>query len=357
MHVIMLSSDRTVFEPGSPARKRMEEYARAFGKLSVIVFAKRSLSLSPEIGVALSLYPTGSFSRFSYMRDAVRIASGIRGAAVVSAQDPFESGIAGMRIARRLKIPLHVQVHTDFLVPEFARAHWPLNLLRLGMARRVLKRAARIRAVSTRIKEHIEARYRPAAPVSVLPIYTDVSLFSNIAPMRHPKFPIALLVVSRLEKEKRVDMALFALKMVRDEGITAGLDVVGSGSEEAALRRLARTLGIDAFVEFHGFQKDLTPYYAQADALLYPGAAYEGFGMAIVEALAAHVPVVAFDVGIAREAGAEIAAGETARDFGMAVAAFLKKPPVSRADLVPYRPYASMDEYLARLKADLTIPR
>ena len=86
-----------------------------------------------------------------------------------------------------------------------------------------------------------------------------------------------------------------------------------------------------------------------AAALLYPGAPYEGYGMAMVEALAAGVPVVANDVGIAREAGAEIARG----DFAQAVVASLRKGP-ARATLL-YRPYASKEEYLKKFSQDLTL--
>jgi glycosyltransferase involved in cell wall biosynthesis len=168
---------------------------------------------------------------------------------------------------------------------------------------------------------------------------------------RHPRFKIALLVVSRLEREKRVDMAITALKKVRDRGIDCGLTIVGSGSEEKHLKRLAKRVGVSQWVEFAGFQNNLIPYYASADALLYPGAPYEGYGMTIVEALSAGVPVLANDVGVAREAGAEIAQGNSSADFGEALVSFLKKD--SRKGVLLYHPYASNEEYLKRFSEDI----
>lgn len=220
------------------------------------------------------------------------------------------------------------------------------------LAPRVLQRAGRIRAVSARIKEHIENRYHPSAPISVLPIFTDTEEFKNISKTHHPKFKTTLLVVSRLEKEKRVSLALEALKTARGAGFECGLVVVGSGREEGSLRHLAKRLGIVEWVEFRGFQNNLSPYYAEADALLFPGAPYEGYGMALVEALSAGVPVLANDVGIAREAGAEIASG----DLGEALIVFLKKQPAKGVLL--YHPYASKEEYVQKFIEDIiaTIP-
>lgn len=341
----MLSTDRTIFVPGSPARMRMEEYAKVLGRLSVVV-CNRGHEM-PMIGEPLSIYPTNSFSRFSYGHDAVRVALAVPAFDVVSAQDPFETGRAGAAIARRRKVPLHVQVHTDFLAPGFAGAHWPWNAIRMILAPRVLRRAARIRAVSASIKEHIEARYHPTAPVSVLPIFTDAESFKDIPKARHPRFETVLLVVSRLEKEKRVSQALEALKKARTAGFKCGLVVVGSGREEGSLRRLAKGLGVAEWVEFTGFQNNLVPYYAMADVLLYPGASYEGHGMTTIESLAAGVPVLANDVGIAREAGAEIAEG----DFGDALVAFLRKPPAK--GVLRYQPYASKEDYLQKFSDDI----
>lgn len=359
MKVLMLSTDRTIFDPASQARKRMEEYAAMFGKLSVIVFSKKGYVAN--IGEKLSLYPTNSLSRLFYIRDAAKIGKKLGAADVVTAQDPFETGLAARRIARSIKAPLHIQVHTDFLAKGFTSEHWPLNLLRTWMAGSVLKSASRIRAVSRRIKEKIEKTYHPKAPVSVLPIYVDIEQFSHVPRSKHPRFKTMLLVVSRLEKEKRIDMALQALKKARAAGIDAGLVIVGSGREEKCLKRLAKRLGLADWVEWPGFVSDLSFFYGIADVLLYPGALYEGFGMAPIEALAAGVPVVARDVGVCREAGAEIAEGDSEADFSDAALRFLQKPlpaqavPHDRAHLLLYAPYASKEEYLKKLTEDLAL--
>ena len=40
---------------------------------------------------------------------------------LVTVQDPFECGLVGMKIKKKLGMPLHVQIHTDFLNPFLFR--------------------------------------------------------------------------------------------------------------------------------------------------------------------------------------------------------------------------------------------
>jgi glycosyltransferase involved in cell wall biosynthesis len=85
----------------------------------------------------------------------------------------------------------------------------------------------------------------------------------------------------------------------------ANLFWVGRGCLVGWLR--ARATGLP--IEFPGWQ-DTRAYLAEADAVLSTSPA-ESWGASIVEALAAGVPVVALDVGVAREAGASIATPDT----------------------------------------------
>jgi glycosyltransferase involved in cell wall biosynthesis len=58
------------------------------------------------------------------------------------------------------------------------------------------------------------------------------------------------------------------------------------------------------------WQHEMRPYLESADVVLSTSPA-ESFGASIIEALAAGVPVVSYDVGVAREAGAIIAEKNT----------------------------------------------
>ncbi len=85
----------------------------------------------------------------------------------------------------------------------------------------------------------------------------------------------------------------------------ATLLVVGKPATEsyaAALRRFVIDLGVSDAVRFTGHASDATvaSAYAQADVLVVTSE-HEGFCVPVVEAMAAHIPVVAFDQGAVPE--------------------------------------------------------
>jgi glycosyltransferase involved in cell wall biosynthesis len=80
--------------------------------------------------------------------------------------------------------------------------------------------------------------------------------------------------------------------------------VAGSGSLSGALPRLAAELGVAERVLFVGPVADdsrLADWYRASDLFVLPTTAYEGFGMATVEALSSGTPVVGTAVGATPE--------------------------------------------------------
>jgi glycosyltransferase involved in cell wall biosynthesis len=345
MRVLQIGSDRSkrgILYPESPATRRQDAYGERFGELDIIGFSLRTDERVPfAISPRVSVYPSDSASRLRYGIDALRIARGLTKPDVVSVQDPFETGFVGWLVSLMKKAPLHVQVHTDFLSPAYAR-HSTLNRMRVWIAGFVLRRAKRVRVVSERIKESIDARYALRAPITVLPIFVDVARFRTPksdfgAAGRFITFGWRILVVSRLEPEKDVALAIRAFAQAAPDD--ACLIVVGGGSGREALERLARELNISHHVFFEG-EQDAAPYYALADLVLVPSR-YEGYGLVIVEALASGKPVLSTDVGIAREAGAIVVPRE---QFAEALAAWFRGGPRT-ASLQNY-PYKDFDGYV-----------
>ena len=300
---LIIGSERNLFKSGSPARRRISALGATCDELHIICFTLRKDGFAPtDILPNTRVYPTNSASRLMYILDAIRIAARLRGISVISAQDPFESGLAGYLAARRLTVPLQLQIHTDLMSPYFTK--YAANRIRLYIARFLLPRAQSLRVVSERIKRSLTP-LRLAAPVLVLPICVDLSVYTEVPAgevrARYPQFNKLVLVVSRLEKEKNVAGAIRAFAQIQGHP-GAGLIIVGAGSQEGALRALVRRLGLKDRVVFAGFQKP-GPYYKDADVLLN-ASWYEGYGLTLVEALSLGCPVVSTDVGVAREAGA-----------------------------------------------------
>lgn len=345
--LVVVGTETAVFNETSSVRRRILASIEAFRDVHVIVLCGGNFP-TKKVGDHIVLYPTNSRGRWKRIFDAARIGRALPSADIVTVQDPFETGIAGWLIARRLRALLHVQVHTDFLSPTYARLSMT-NFLRRLLAGFVLRRADRVRVVSERIKRSIAARYQLRAPISVLPIFVDIARFQDTLSdaaleVRFAAFKTKFLVVSRLELEKNVSLVLHAFKAAAPPD--ACLIIVGEGRERDALARLADELEIAHFVFFED-RKDPAMYYAVADLVLVPSK-YEGYGMVIVEALAAGKPVLSIDVGIALEAGAIVTSEEK---FADALAQWFKNGP--RTGELKNYPYRNFEEYVRAYSEDI----
>lgn len=342
MRVLNISTDRNICKPQEPAAQRQAAYGRCFERTDIIVLSLRSHNCEPvELENNVFVHPTNSRSRWLYWFDVLCIARALKKPDVLSVQDPFFVGLIGLLIARREDVPLHVQIHTDIYSPHFSWLHRTI-------ARFVLQRARGVRVVSERIRESLTANsYKLKAEPTVLPIYVDIATYESITRIKHPHFSVALLFVGRLEKEKRAYKAIDTLAALTKAGHNAGLTIVGEGRERERLERHVQKRSLAGRVVFTGWQSDITEYLAQADLLLVPSQ-YEGYGMIIIEALAAGVPVLATDVGVASEAGAIIAPFS---EFEQMALKWAKSGP--RTGTLTGYPYRSFDEYVEAYCADI----
>lgn len=101
-----------------------------------------------------------------------------------------------------------------------------------------------------------------------------------------------LLSVGRLRRQKGHDIALRAFAIISGRMPSARLLVAGDGPERKRLERLVRRLGLEGRACFIGQRRDVPELLAAADCVLMPSR-YEGFGLAVAEAMAAGRPVVA----------------------------------------------------------------
>jgi len=108
-----------------------------------------------------------------------------------------------------------------------------------------------------------------------------------------------ILLTNRHSPMKNFEYALHALRVIRAEA--PGVSLIITGQETAYtnhLRQLAVKLGLENAVDFVGLvtEQELNGLYREAAAYVYPSP-QEDFGMGIVEAMAAGVPVVAWNNG------------------------------------------------------------
>lgn len=307
MRVLVLSTDWNVFNEESAVARRFRMQASTVDRLDVFVPHGPSQIVQLAGNATMRGFGPGRLRGATHMLFSAR---NIRRPDVVSTQDPFLIGLLGWIIARTRGSQLHVQVHTDLFHPHFKNRSLG-NRLKALLARFILRRADGVRVVSERIKQSLE-HLNLRAQVNVLPVYIDEKAVLDAKPLdkrdRFPQFQKIVLVVSRLETEKNVSLALSTFKKMYEEESGLGLVIVGSGSLRQKLEDEAEALGIKDRVAFEGAQNPFS-YYKIADLLLVTSH-FEGYGMVIVEALIAGCPVVSLDVGIAGEAGAIVASQE-----------------------------------------------
>ena len=102
--------------------------------------------------------------------------------------------------------------------------------------------------------------------------------------------------VARLSKEKGIDFLIHAIAEVLKEFRDVVLLIVGEGLEKERLASLCEKLAVRDHVIFHGFESEINRIYSSIDVFALSSLT-EGTPMALLEAMAYGVPVVASKVG------------------------------------------------------------
>lgn len=277
---------------------------------------------------------------------------------LVHVQTPFAAHYAGLRHARRKRLPCIATYHTHFeeylynYVPALPKA--ALRSFARTLARRQCNTLDAVVVPSSAMQDTLAA-YGVTAPLHRVPTGIPVDHFS--AGCRHAsadfrrRFAIAddapiALFVGRAAHEKNIGFLLDALPhaLARTPGLM--LVVAGEGPALPALQRQAATLGIAANVRFVGYldrMRELPACYAAADLFVFASRT-ETQGLVLLEAMAAGLPVLAFAALGTREIveprrGA-LPAPQEAPAFGAAMAELIEDPQRRKAMSLSARAFA-----------------
>jgi glycosyltransferase involved in cell wall biosynthesis len=219
----------------------------------------------------------------------------------------FSAGVLAVLLARgRLPVVLS-EHHTDFM--EGKVRGYDARLARLA-----LRRAAVVCPVSPLLEHHLRA-LQPRGHYEVVPNVVDVEAFAGPRAPRHGG-PVRLVVVALLSPQKGVEHLLRALPAVRAAHGDVVLDIVGDGPSRGELEALAARELPPGVVTFHGLQKRerIAALLGESDVFVLPSLV-ESFGVVLVEALAAGLPVVTTrEVGLAGAIEGRFGAVVPARD-------------------------------------------
>ncbi|HEY4360931.1 MAG TPA: glycosyltransferase family 4 protein [Bryobacteraceae bacterium] len=189
-----------------------------------------------------------------------------------------------------------VAFHHGYTWPDLrARVYNQFDRWSLRFARRVV-------TVSLPFRDELTARGVEAARISVLHNAIDPNWGSERdealrAELRIPADRKVILIVGRLSREKDHLTLLDAVEAVRKQGgAVPHLLIVGEGPERAPIEEQIRGLRLEGNVTMTGQVASARRYYGIADVAVLSSRS-EGSPNALLEAMAARVPVVATAVG------------------------------------------------------------
>ncbi len=193
-------------------------------------------------------------------------------------------------------------------MPPFAPFSWRTvgskdKLLRFYEKQHILRRYARCRnrfiAISrdgyAYLQRSLPAPFRAAA--HLLPNAIELARFTPPnGYVRPASEALRLVSVGSLIPRKNHVFLIEVVAWLREKGCAVALDIVGGGAQEPLLREAITARGLDAFVTLHGYSGTPETHLHRADVYVH-AAAHEPFGLVLVEAMAAGLPVVTTDGG------------------------------------------------------------
>jgi glycosyltransferase involved in cell wall biosynthesis len=129
------------------------------------------------------------------------------------------------------------------------------------------------------------------ASISVVPNGIDLDVIRNSYP---DAAKVDLVVVGRLLPHKNMDVLLDSVALLRGSGLPVTCRIIGDGPQREALHAQAVRLGIEDVIDFRHEvweQKDVYALMKAARVAVFPSTR-EGFGIAVLEAIACGLPVV-----------------------------------------------------------------
>jgi glycosyltransferase involved in cell wall biosynthesis len=205
----------------------------------------------------------------------------------------FKADVYAYLAMRRTEVPLvstcHTWYDTDWLVTLYGK-----------IDRMVLRRFARVVAVSDEVRRQLLAAGASEDRVSIVRNGIDLRPFENVTPALRVEMgagDTAIVgLIGRLANSKGVDLYIEAAARVLSHGVKAQFVVVGEGPDQEMLARKIDDMNLNGQAILLGRRDDMPAVYASLD-IMVSASRQEGLPMAILEGMASGLPLVATSVG------------------------------------------------------------
>lgn len=162
----------------------------------------------------------------------------------------------------------------------------------------------RLVCCSRYVEEGVRRHFAPFAGNTVV-AYNGCDTYgierrSELARAARPRERLRVGMVARVDSSKDHETLIRAVA-VSPRRSDLELWIIGDGAGRPGLEKLVAELAIAGQVRFLGMRRDVPELLAQLDVFAFSVKEDEGLGIALIEAMAAGVPIVATDVGACRE--------------------------------------------------------
>jgi phosphatidylinositol alpha-1,6-mannosyltransferase len=185
-------------------------------------------------------------------------------------------------------------------IPGFEQRYGPLYPVLTPIIRSVWRGAERVIAKCREEADMVQRR-EPGLSVEIVPNGVDLCAFST-APGAPDEGPLRLLCVGRLIERKGQRQLIYAVQRLSLEGLEVIVELVGDGDLLKVYQTLVQQLGMQEQVTFSGYvaREQIAAHYAAAHVFVLPSF-NEGMSVAMLEAMAAGLPLICTRTGGASE--------------------------------------------------------
>jgi glycosyltransferase involved in cell wall biosynthesis len=296
-------------EAASDTPKRLAYYSVFLKKYFVVVFTLKKHNLKRKEVGTLTAIPTNGTNRLDALWKMYQIGRKIcrvHGVDLIQTQEPFFTGVIGLLLSKRFKVPLNVCVYGCDPYDEHWLGEKTTNRLLAPVAKYILRRADGIQVDGLKVLDSLKEKGKlPASKIFYKPIVPkDIDFFKKAEAKNVREWLLKggedkiLLFVGRLVSQKNLPFLFRCFQKISEEYPKVRLVIIGEGNQELMLKDLANNLNIQESIDWLNripYSK-MPKYFSAADVFVMPSL-YEGFARVLMEAAMAGKPIVSTDVG------------------------------------------------------------
>lgn len=293
MNIITFGTDEHMLDQDSRQHARLLTYISMAETYTAVIFSKKSDFAVIRKDTLTMIQVPKKFFLWRLIQTYRYIKKHKKEKTVISSQDPFEVGFVSYIFAKLLKCPLHVQIHTA-IQSHISQTESIRARIQYGIARFLFSRIESFRVVSKGIKDFLITKGVAENKIFISPVIE--TLPNELKTKTYTGEKMEILCVARFVYFKNIPALIDAFYSFT-KNHDAHLTIVGGGPLKQSLESQISRYNIKDKVTLLDWVPNVIDLYKEADVYIHPSY-YEGFGMAIVEALHYGVPVlVTSDVG------------------------------------------------------------